>query len=70
MTVLTVIGRMAETVADAVDVLVAEAVIVDAAVVAVVPVAADEIVADAADLAAEGTRTFCHGFTRIGTDRT
>lgn len=69
--VLTAIGRMAETVVDAVDVPAAVGVIVDAAVVGVdVQVAAVVIVADAAGLAAEGTRTFCHGFTRIGTDRT
>ena len=56
--VLTVIGRMAETVVDAVDVPAAEVVIVDAAVVADVPVAADGIVAGAAGLAAEDTKPF------------
>jgi len=63
--VLTAIGRMAETVADAVDVPAAVDVIVDAAVVADAPVAAVVIAADAAALAAEDTKLFATGFTDL-----
>jgi hypothetical protein len=66
--VLAVIVRLEEIVADAADVRAAAGEIVDAAGAVDVPVAAVGI-ADAAGRAGEDTRTFCHGFARIHTDR-
>ena len=65
--VLTVIVRMAEIVADAVDDPVVAGGIADAVGAVDVAVAADATVADAAGLAGDGTKalaTDLHGFTR------
>lgn len=69
-TVLTVIvRRMAEIAADAVEGPVVVVEIADAADAVDVLGVADAIAADAAGRAGEGTNFFCHGFSRIHTDK-
>jgi len=69
VTVLEGTDLLVEIVADAVGGRAAAGVIADAAVAVEGLVAAGGIV-DVAGLAGDDTRTFCHGFTRIHTDRT